>query len=295
MRLAGNRMTTVPSLRCSRFALFVVHCQLRSFTNTMHKLKLCLSLDALGLSFRKAVDFATRLDLYGVKVNALGSLSPEQMSQSARREFRNILRTRNLELCSIGCVLRHGLDNPENLEPRMEFVRQVMTLAYDLGPRIVTLSAGAIADDDSASAKIFREALRDLSHYGDRVGTTLALESGRNSGEQMSAFLKSFDSGSLAVNFDPANQIINGFQPIADLRSLHGMIIQIQAKDAKKSSANRLAHEVSLGQGDLDWMLLLGALEEMDYRNAIVVTTDHGGNQSTALSNGVSFLKRFLY
>jgi sugar phosphate isomerase/epimerase len=82
-------------------------------------MKLGIRLESLGLPLRKALAEASRLGAAGVQVDAVAELSPEQLSQTGRREFRNLLRSLDLELAALGCPLRRGLDNAENLQPRI--------------------------------------------------------------------------------------------------------------------------------------------------------------------------------
>src|SRR5438046_10332034 len=102
----------------------------------MKNIKLGVYLESLGLPLRRALLEAERLGVSGVQVNAAGDLSPEALTQTGRREFRNLLRSHDLELTALGCPLRHGLDVAADLQPRIEHVRRVMSLSYDLGPRV---------------------------------------------------------------------------------------------------------------------------------------------------------------
>src|SRR5207244_9163685 len=102
----------------------------------------------------------------------------------------------------------------DNQEARIEHVRKVLALSFDLGPRIVVVQAGRVPDDPQAEgARWLREALWALGQHGDRVGAVLALETGLESGEVLARFLDQFDTGGLGVNLDPANLLVNGFDP----------------------------------------------------------------------------------
>src|ERR1700732_4353368 len=100
----------------------------------MKHFKIGLRLESLDLPLRKALTEASRLAVAGVQIDAVGELAPNNLSQTGRREFRNLLRGYSLELTALGCPLRRGLDSALDQEPRLEHVRKVMTLAYDLGP-----------------------------------------------------------------------------------------------------------------------------------------------------------------
>jgi L-ribulose-5-phosphate 3-epimerase len=261
----------------------------------MNTLQIGIYLDPLGLPLRKALQEAERLGVSGVQVNAVGALAPNSLSQTGRREFRHLLRTHNLELTAVGCPLRHGLDVAENQEERIDHVRQVMSLAFDLGPRIVVVEPGRLVDDDKDPR--FRnlfEALLALSQYGDRTGTTLALETGLEPGDQVRKFLNRYDSGSLGVNLDPANLLMHGFDPYAAVKALAGKIIHAHAKDARQSGNSRVAQEVPLGHGDIDWFQLFGVLEEAEYRGWLTIERETGDNRLADVAAGVGFLRRFV-
>jgi sugar phosphate isomerase/epimerase len=258
----------------------------------MSRIKIGICLESLGLPLRRALQEAERLGIGGVQVDAAGDLSPNALSQTGRREFRHLLRTHNLELSALNCPLRRGLDSAENQEGRIEHVRKVMTLSYDLGARRVVVQAGRVPDNaDEPRAKLLTEALRALGQHGDRTGTILALETGLESGEKLRQFLDGFDSGGLGANYDPANLLINGFDPYQSARDLRERIVHAHARDARLATASRTAQEVPLGHGDLDWLTLAGVFEEIEYRGWLAVERETGENRLADVTAGVAFLR----
>jgi sugar phosphate isomerase/epimerase len=287
-------------------------------------MKIGLRLESLGRPVRSALTEAARLGAAGVQLNAAGELAPDQLSQTGRREIRNLLRSVNLDLVALRCPVRRGLDEPEGLQPRLEQVRKVMTLSYDLGARVVIVDGPKIPDEKSSApaatspptsppsvpeaaggllmgfakyqdpAATLREALADLGAYGDRIGTALALETGLSPGEKVAAYLKSVPSGALGVSYDPANMLLNGFDSISNLLPLRGFILHVQARDARAASPSRMAAETALGVGDLDWMTFLAVLESLEYRGWLVVDRESGENRRADVAHGIGFLKRFL-
>ncbi len=261
----------------------------------MGRLKIGVRLESLGLPLRRALQEAERLGVSGVQVDAAGDLAPQNLSQTGRREFRHLLRGHNLELTALGCPLRRGLDTAENQEARIDYVKRVMSLSFDLGPRIAIVQAGRVPDkSDDPRAGLLSEALRALGGHGDRSGTTLALETGLESGEALRDFLNRFDTGGLGANLDPANLLLNGFDPYASARALRGKVVHCHAKDARQAGASRAAREVPLGHGDMDWMLFIGVLEEIEYRGWLVVEREGGDRPLADVEAGVAFLRRFV-
>jgi sugar phosphate isomerase/epimerase len=262
----------------------------------MNHVKIGVRLESFGLPLRRALQEAERLGVGGVQVDAAGDLSPGALSQTGRREFRHLLRAHNLELTAVGCPLRHGLDTAENQEGRIEHVRKVMSLSFDLGPRVAIVQAGRVPapDDVSPRAALLTEALRTLAQHGDRSGTVLALETGLESGEALRKYLDRFDTGGLGVNLDPANLLTHDFDPYESARALSGKVVHAHAKDARKASASRAAQEVPLGHGDIDWVRFLAVLEEIEYRGWLTVERESGDRRPDEMAAAVAFLRRFV-
>jgi sugar phosphate isomerase/epimerase len=258
----------------------------------MAGIKLGLRLESLNLPFRRALQEAQRLGVAGVQADAVGNLAPKALSNTGRREVQHLLRAHNLELTALGCPLRKGLGIPENQEARIDHVRQVLGLSFELGPRVVIVQAGQVPAPDADDAPWLHDALSALGQHGDRMGAALALDTGLESGATLDQFLARFDTGSLGVNLDPANLLMHGFDPVESARALRGRILHASAKDARQAAPNRSAQEVALGHGDLDWMGFLGLLEEIEYRGWLVVTRDTGDSRLTDVANGVAFLRR---
>jgi sugar phosphate isomerase/epimerase len=170
-----------------------------------------------------------------------------------------------------------------------------MALSFELGARVTIVQAGRVPDDDAAPrGAVLRESLSALGQYGDRVGTTLALETGLESGETLGAFLGRFDTGGLGVNYDPANMLMNGFDPVENLAPLKDRIVHTHAKDARRRGASRSASEVPLGHGDVDWMAYLGTLAALEYRGWVVIERETGDNRSADVAAAVGFLRRLV-
>jgi sugar phosphate isomerase/epimerase len=258
--------------------------------------KIGIRLESLGLPLRRGLSEARRMGASGVQVDAVGDLAPGTLSQTGRREFRNLLRTHNLELTALGCPLRRGLDVAENQEARIDLVRKVMTLSFELGPRITIVEPGLVPEDpnDPAGSRM-TEVLLALGQHGDRVGAVLALETGPQSGETLARYLATFDTGGLGVNLDPANLLMNGFDPYENATALRGRVVHVHAKDARVSGVNRVAKEVPLGHGDIDWLRFLGTLEEIDYHGWLTIERESGDDRIRDVAEGVAFLKRFVH
>ncbi|HEX4612186.1 MAG TPA: TIM barrel protein, partial [Urbifossiella sp.] len=152
----------------------------------MTPLRVGIVLEATGLPLRRAVAEAAKMGATAVQVDAAGDLAPDRLGETGRREFRNLLRSYSQDLAALHVPLRHGLDTPANLQPRIDAVRGVMQLAFDLGARRVVVPCPKLPDEPaSPRAQLMRESLLALGTHGDRVGTVLALEIGLDPAEKV--------------------------------------------------------------------------------------------------------------
>jgi L-ribulose-5-phosphate 3-epimerase len=245
----------------------------------------------LNLPWRRALAAAQKLAVPGVELAAVGDFAPAQLSQTGRRELRHLLRSHNLELAALLCPLRRGLDVAQNQEPRIDLIKEVLSLSFDLGPRCVVIEAGKVPEkEDDARAPLLKEALLALGRHGDRVGAALALQTGLESGAALANYLDRFDTGSLGACYNPGNLLMSGHDPYTSARALGRRILYSHASDARYSSASAGARPVPAGHGDIDWLQLLGTLEEIGYRGWLTIPHEAGADAAA----GVAFLKRLL-
>ena len=56
-------------------------------------MKIGVVLESLGVSFRQGLPLAAKLGVAGLQIDAARDLSPEKLTDTARRELKNLLRT----------------------------------------------------------------------------------------------------------------------------------------------------------------------------------------------------------
>jgi sugar phosphate isomerase/epimerase len=259
-------------------------------------MKIGICVESTGLSLRSALPQAARWSVGGVQIDAVGDLAPDRLTGTARRELRNLLKTYNLELTAVNCPLRWAIDVPDNQQARIDYIRDAMTLAFDLGPRIVVVQCPQLpSESEPVRAGLLKDALLAFGTHGDRIGTLVALEIGFDPGEKIRDYLNGFDVGSLAVNYDPANMLLQGHDPIKNVLPLTGKIVHTHARDVRMGTVSRSAQEVPVGAGDIDWMSYIGTLAAIEYKGWVVVERQTGDDRLRDIAGGVAFLRRFVF
>jgi sugar phosphate isomerase/epimerase len=251
-------------------------------------------MESLGLPLRQALQKMERLGVAGAQINSVGDLTPQMLSRTGRRQFRQLLGQHNLELTGLGCPLRHGLEVAEGQQGRIEHIRNILGLSVDLGPRLVLIDAGPIPEDaESPGARRLVEALLALGKHAEHTGAVLALRTGAIAGEALGRFLDQFPTAGLGVNLDPASLLTNGFDPYESAVALRGRVVYAIANDARRAARTGNA-SMPLGQGAMDWAKYLSVLEEIDHRGWLTIEQNASANSPSDITGGVSFLRQFL-
>lgn len=250
--------------------------------------------ECTGLPVRQALLAAARAGASGVQFDAGGELAPDALGDTARRELRTLLRSYDLHLAALNVPLRRGLDSAEHQQQRIEHVRNAMRLASDLGARRVIAPMPKVPTEAAEPrAALMREALDALGAFGDKTGCAVALELGYDPADKVSAYLGTFARGSLRATFDPANFLLHGHDPLAQLVPLAGRVAHVMARDARSAGLSRGLEEVALGAGDIDWMALTATLQVLEFDGFLTVKRERGENKLADVTGGVAFLKRF--
>ncbi|QVL30572.1 sugar phosphate isomerase/epimerase [Telmatocola sphagniphila] len=258
-------------------------------------MKLGICLESLNFSLRQGLPQISRLGVAGVQVDAYGELAPAKLTSTAKREIGNLLRSNNLQLTALNCPLRRGIDVAADQQPRLEYIRQVMDLSFELGPRIVLVQCPRLpSGPDSPQNPLLNEALRDLAAYGDKTGVRVALEAGFDPADKVVEFLNRFDYGSLGINFDPGNFLLHGHNPAQSILPLQHRLVHFQARDVQIHTVSQAADEVPLGHGNVEWMGIIGALSAIEYKGFLTIKRQPGRASLAEMQNSVSFLRKFV-
>src|SRR5690606_4805575 len=107
-------------------------------------------LESLRLPIRSAIPTAARMGASVVQFDALGELSPENLSQTGRRQLLHMIRSHGMSIAAIGFPTRRGYDHLERLETRVQQTVKVLRFAYEMGAGIVVNHIGAIPESRDA-------------------------------------------------------------------------------------------------------------------------------------------------
>jgi sugar phosphate isomerase/epimerase len=158
------------------------------------------------------------------------------------------------------------------LDQNIDQTRRILELAANLNVPLVTAQIGAFdADAPARQRDLIVEAVRQIADYADHSGTIFAVESAGGRPEALHALLKGIDCAFVKASVDPAELVLEGMNPVEAVETLADDVVMARARDALLGSKDRRGRETSLGQGNVDIIGYLQALEEAGYGGPTMV------------------------
>jgi sugar phosphate isomerase/epimerase len=258
----------------------------------MPALKIGIQIASLRQPLRQALAAAHRLGAQGVELDARGELRPSQMTQTAVRQIRKLLDDYSLRVAAVSFPTRRGYDVAEDIEERVAGTKDAIKLAYQLGASVVVNHVGRVpAEPAGPQWSQLIEVLSDLGRFAHRAGAQLAAQTGTESGPDLARLIAALPGGSLGVDLDPANLIVNGFSPSEAIDALGPHILHVHATDAVRDLARGRGVETALGRGVADFPNLLGKLEEHNYRGYLTIQRRSADDPLVEIGAAVEYLR----
>ena len=259
------------------------------------ELKIGIQLASLRQPFKKALHTAAELGAQAVEIDARNQLKPSELTQTGLRQLRKMLEDRNLRVGAIGFQTRRGYNVTEDLDRRVEATKEAMRMAYDLGANVVVNQIGRIPSESAgAEWDLLVQVLTDLGRHSQRIGAFLAAETGAEDAESLRRLLDALPVGSIGINLDPGNIIVNGFSATEATKLLAQEVLHVHAKDAVRDLAQGRGLETPLGRGSVDFPELMATLEEREYRGYFTIERENANNPVLEIGQAVQYLRNLI-
>lgn len=239
---------------------------------------------------------AAQVGAKGIVVDASGDLAPDRLSETGRRELRHLLRSTELTLIALNLPTRRPFDTFDGLDERLIRAESAMTLAYELGTKLVLARVGPIPAETAPKRDAFLHALRELGRRAEHRGVRLAIETGTDPGGALRSLLETLGSPGLASSIDPAALLKFGFDPVLATRDLGRWVAHAYANDATGAAGRTLLvnpRGFGFPAGALDWEEYLGSLEEIEYRGFLTIYPEPGSDPRATFKSLAERLARF--
>jgi sugar phosphate isomerase/epimerase len=260
-------------------------------------MRLAVHLDRLNLPFREAIDAVARVKVSHVAFDAVGDLAPRSLSQTGRRQIRHLLSTRELSVAWIGCPTKRSIDDPIELDRRIEYLSDSLEAAYSLGAPAIVHQGGEIpVADDLKRRAHFLDTLDRVDAATASQGARCVFHVGRN---EPTAWLEALPSGrrsGLALAISPAASIVRGGDPNDDVLKLGSRVAAAMAQDVVRTGSTVSGFRAaSVGDGEVDWPSWLAALSQIGFIGPLTIDLSESGfaDRAGRLNDLVSALRFF--
>ncbi len=254
--------------------------------------RISIELASLRQPLKRALATASQLGADAVEIDARNELRPTSMTATGLRQFRKMLEELRLKVSSVSFPTHRGYDVEDDLDRRIEATKRAMDFAYSLGARVVTNAVGRIPSEETAgSGSTLREALTDIGRHGQHCGAFLAARTGSEDPALLQQLIDSLPDGSLFVDFDPGNLIVNGFSAADGLAVLSREILHVHACDGVRDLAQGRGLQVPLGRGSVDFCALLAGLDQGGYRGYLTIARRQAEDPVSEIGDAISYLR----
>ncbi|HSK67939.1 MAG TPA: sugar phosphate isomerase/epimerase [Candidatus Limnocylindria bacterium] len=211
------------------------------------------------------------------------------------RALRELAESRGARVTTLGVY-----SNPVQFEDHVTQLERAIDAAHLYGADIVSTFAGAYEGRPvSESFTRFGEVFRGLCSRAQDKGVRIALENCPMGGtwnratcniaftpKAWEAIFNEVPSPALGLEWEPAHQMIQLIDPIAQLRKWVGKVVHLHGKDASVDlravaddgilfPESNFAPQRTVGFGDCDWRLIITILRQHGFTGDIAVEGFH--------------------
>src|SRR5947209_893896 len=101
-----------------------------------------------GRPIKEQIRGAAAAGARGLVVDAAGDLGPDRLSETGRRELRQILRSVELDLIALSLPTRRPFDSLDQLDDRLDRADRAFAMAFEVGTRLVLARVGGLPPED---------------------------------------------------------------------------------------------------------------------------------------------------
>jgi len=256
-----------------------------------------VDVDDLRLQPKDGLRKASELGFRAIELATVsGDLEPSSLSASGRRHLARHADGLGLRMAALTADMpRLRLTDPRTVDERVERTCRVIQLARDLRVPVVSASASALTDPQTAEpSPAAVAALERIGEFADSLGIVYALRPAHDDGARLAGLLGELGCPSIRICLDPAAMVMVGVNPLSVIQRLPGQIALAHARDGTAGLADRAGRETPLGEGEVDLPGVLALLDAAEYAGPYILRRTDSPNPVSDLTSAHNVLKRLL-
>ncbi|HID94666.1 MAG TPA: sugar phosphate isomerase/epimerase [Candidatus Latescibacteria bacterium] len=167
-------------------------------------------------------------------------------------------------------------------EERLVLAKRFSDMVRDMGVNSITSHVGFIPDDPRDPLYIgFLDVMKEYAEYCAKNGQIFCFETGQELPSTLKRTILDVGTDNLGINLDPANLILYGMANPLDAVEIFGKYVRgMHAKDGLWPNRDEdLGTEVPLGEGKVNFRLLIPRLKEKGFNGPITIEREITGPQ----------------
>lgn len=165
---------------------------------------------------------------------------------------------------------------------RIAALKRGADFAHWLGISDVTTHVGFIPENPATTE--YREvviAIREVAQYCRKLGLFFNFETGQETPTTLMRTIEDVGTGNLGINLDPANLLLYGKANPMDAVDIYGGLVRgVHVKDGRyPTDGRRLGQETPVGEGLVDFPVLLNKLLRHGFQGALIIEREISGPQ----------------
>jgi len=188
-----------------------------------------------------------------------------------------------------------GLVPAEFRMARVQALKDWADFAKILGAPAIVTHVGFLPENPSDHEYLpVLSALRQVANHCKRIGVGFWFETGQETPVTLLRYIEEIGTDNLGINLDPANLLMYGRGNPVDAARVFGKHVRsLHAKDGVlPSDGNYLGHEKAIGDGLVDFPLMLRILKDAGFDGDLIIEREiaPGEEQNRDIRNAVAKL-----
>lgn len=253
--------------------------------------KIGVTSTSFHMPFDKTLPLAKEMGITGVQLWGVGGEHDAMaLSKDDRKRLLEHIRSQGMEITAL-CAEVGGFAHPETVEDSLEEARAVVDMAVDMGVRVVSGHIGVIVEDPNDPGRLcMAKAMIEFGKYCEDRGKVYASETGPESIELMREFIDALPNKAIKLNYDPANLVMTGIDPVKGVFVARELIVHTHVKDGIRNPDGS-CEEVAVGKGQVSFREYFAALDAVGYDGYLTIEREVGDNRVADIRGALEVIR----
>ncbi|NLN75116.1 MAG: sugar phosphate isomerase/epimerase [Armatimonadetes bacterium] len=253
--------------------------------------KIGVTSTSFAMPFDEMLPLAKRMGIKGVQLwCAHGEHDAKMLSKDDRLQLLDKIHSHGMVVTAL-CAEVGGFTNPDTVEANLETAKAVVDMAVDMDVYVISGHIGVISDNPNDPGRLcMNQAMIDFGDYCEQRGKVYASETGPESIELMREFIDALPNKGIKLNYDPANLIMKGINPVKGVLVGRELIVHTHVKDGVRYMDGS-AEEVPVGTGQVPFGEWFAVLDAVGYDGFFTIEREVGANRVADIKGAIEVIR----